>query len=199
MRLCLRGGKAEHWEILLGQVQPLIAQTAWRVARAAGPVRPEDVDDIVQETCLKLGATKTERLAGAALESESSAFAYVKVMALNTARDYFDWKRRRPADNETGLAVPLEQLASVTGSNADRQVLLKQIDSALNADDRERTIFWLYYRQGFTAKEIAQIPEVGLSAKGVESLLYRLTNAVRQWAGERRGGAEKGKTAAEAL
>ena len=43
--------------------------------------------------------------------------------------------------------------------------------------ERDRAIFWLYYRQGLTAEEIAGLPAVTLSAKGVESVLRR----VAQW------------------
>jgi len=45
---------------------------------------------------------------------------------------------------------------------------------------RDRTIFWLYYRQGLTAKEIGALPSIGLSLKGVESTLHRLTQLVRE-------------------
>ena len=44
---------------------------------------------------------------------------------------------------------------------------------------RDRTAFWLYYRQGFTAKEIAGMPAMNLTVKGVESLLFRLTAVLR--------------------
>jgi RNA polymerase sigma-70 factor, ECF subfamily len=45
--------------------------------------------------------------------------------------------------------------------------------------ERDRIVFWLYYRQGYTAGEIAGLPAVALTVKGVESLLYRLTAALR--------------------
>ena len=40
-------------------------------------------------------------------------------------------------------------------------------------------LFWLYYRQGFTAEEIAALPAAGLSAKGVESALRRIAGWLR--------------------
>jgi RNA polymerase sigma-70 factor, ECF subfamily len=49
----------------------------------------------------------------------------------------------------------------------------------LETKDRDRTIFWLYYRQGMTAKEITGLPGIGLSLKGVESALHRLVKLVR--------------------
>jgi RNA polymerase sigma-70 factor, ECF subfamily len=40
-------------------------------------------------------------------------------------------------------------------------------------------IFWLYYRDGLTARAIAQLPGIRLSVKGVESTIHRLTRRVR--------------------
>jgi len=36
---------------------------------------------------------------------------------------------------------------------------------------RDCAIFWLYYRQGLTAKAIAQLPDIGLTVKGVEKYI----------------------------
>ncbi|HEU4434467.1 MAG TPA: hypothetical protein VFR51_13875, partial [Pyrinomonadaceae bacterium] len=68
----------------------------------------------------------------------------------------------------------------------EREILLREIDAHLNASlsggtaDRDRTIFWLYYRQGFTTKAIALLPAIGLTIKGVESTIFRLTKLVRR-------------------
>jgi hypothetical protein len=40
-------------------------------------------------------------------------------------------------------------------------------------------VFWLYYGLGFKGVEIARIPDIGLTQKGIESLLLRLVRAVR--------------------
>jgi hypothetical protein len=48
------------------------------------------------------------------------------------------------------------------------------------ASDIHRQIFWLHYRQGMTAKEIAGLAYLGLSEKGVESVLFRLVRLVRE-------------------
>ena len=44
---------------------------------------------------------------------------------------------------------------------------------------RDRAIFRLYYRQGFTARSISQLPGNRLNQKGVEAVLYRLVRAIR--------------------
>jgi DNA-directed RNA polymerase specialized sigma24 family protein len=40
-------------------------------------------------------------------------------------------------------------------------------------------LFWLYYRQGLTAEEIASMTGAGLTAKGVESALRRVAKWLR--------------------
>ena len=46
--------------------------------------------------------------------------------------------------------------------------------------DRDVAIFWFFYEQGYTAKEISLLPSVGLTVKGVEAVLFRLTRYVRE-------------------
>jgi hypothetical protein len=41
-------------------------------------------------------------------------------------------------------------------------------------------IFWLYFRQGMSTKEIASLPTVGLGAKGVGSAIERLKHCIRE-------------------
>jgi len=51
--------------------------------------------------------------------------------------------------------------------------------SASDTCQRDQAIFWLYYEQGYTAKEIALLPNMKLSVKGVESTLLRLVKFVK--------------------
>jgi RNA polymerase sigma-70 factor, ECF subfamily len=67
----------------------------------------------------------------------------------------------------------------------DRDLLIQQIDACLLTvasgpnSVRDRRIFWLYYRVGLAASAIAALPTIGLSTKGVESTLLRLTRQIR--------------------
>jgi DNA-directed RNA polymerase specialized sigma24 family protein len=61
-----------------------------------------------------------------------------------------------------------------------KSALMDQLDRKLRAapeviGERDRAFFWLYYLQGFTAEEIAALAASGLTAKGVESALRRVT------------------------
>jgi hypothetical protein len=65
-------------------------------------------------------------------------------------------------------------------------VLLNEINEylerGLTGSDRERDrmIFWFYFRQGMSTKEIASLPTIGLSAKGVGSVIERLKHCLRK-------------------
>ncbi len=131
---------------------------------------------------MKLKSRMNGSIRETAFENEIAAIAYFKMLAANSAKDYF---RSRGAEKR-GIAVTtsvddrLAELISGPSASLDRQVLFTQIDRALDCESTSRTIFWLYYRQGLTVNEIAEIPMFQLKAKGVESLIRRLTLAVKE-------------------
>jgi RNA polymerase sigma-70 factor (ECF subfamily) len=61
----------------------------------------------------------------------------------------------------------------------DQVLLLSQIEACLPENRREQIVFHLYYRQGFTAKEVAAIPALDLTVKGVESMIFRIAQHIR--------------------
>jgi RNA polymerase sigma-70 factor (ECF subfamily) len=85
--------------------------------------------------------------------------------------DISDWTHR-PADHKAASAVELP-------------ALMAQLDGLLRlypktVSERDRTLFWLYYRQGLTAEAISRLPAMKLNVKGVESALLRLTRLLRK-------------------
>jgi RNA polymerase sigma-70 factor (ECF subfamily) len=166
----------------------IIAITASRTARRRGCVSLEVVDDLTQETYLKLCADSARVLCEFDCSHPEAIFGFLKVVTANVANDYF---KRQRADKRGGPqpSEPLEdaeRAAAAAGpASMEWAVLLKEVDACLRAvapeekASRDRMIFWLYYRQGLTAKEIAELPLAGLGVKGVESTLHRLTQLVR--------------------
>jgi RNA polymerase sigma-70 factor (ECF subfamily) len=76
-----------------------------------------------------------------------------------------------------------------------QSALLAELDQKLRSApetiaERDRALFWLYYRQGYTAEEIARLSATGLTAKGVESALRRVTVWLRNEVEHRRPGAQ---------
>jgi RNA polymerase sigma-70 factor, ECF subfamily len=179
---CVCRPTADAWTRLIGRLQPLVAGAVYRVAARHGAAAIEEIDDIVQDVFLKLGAQGANVLSRVPRETDATAIAYLKVVAINAARDHFgiQYSIKRGGKNLVGASSKIEELALVLEREpAEQSILFSQIDAVLEAGQRDRTVFWLYFRQGFTAKEISAIPSLGLSAKGVESLIHRMTAGVR--------------------
>jgi RNA polymerase sigma-70 factor (ECF subfamily) len=83
------------------------------------------------------------------------------------------------------------------GARIEQSTLYAQLDEKLRSapesvGERDRALFWLYYRQGYTAEEIARLSAAGLTAKGVESALRRVTVWLRDQVGNKRPGSQPG-------
>jgi len=179
---CLDSRDVQLWEVLVRRLQPIFARVVYRVVRSTGAAQAGDVDDVVQECFVKLERTRGRTGGGTSgFRCPEAALAYLKVLAANTARDYVRKRsaEKRAAAQTAAIEDRLDEIAGPNESNLDRQVLVRQIDGMLG-NAKQRTIFWLYYRQGFTAKEIAELPDIQLGAKGVESLLRRLALEIRK-------------------
>jgi RNA polymerase sigma-70 factor (ECF subfamily) len=188
---CLQSRDPQLWELLVVRLQPIFARIVYRVIKTLSPtVAPADVDDVIQECFLKLDAAFSGRDdQPAAFFSEQTAVAYVKVLAANVARDYIrkNSAEKRGITKTVSVEDRLYEIAGAHVSDLQRSILIRQIDRYLGDDAKGRTIFWLYYKQGFTAKEISELPAFQLSPKGVESLLRRLTDAVREQLNDQEG------------
>jgi RNA polymerase sigma-70 factor (ECF subfamily) len=177
------------WREFTRRFQPLIAAVILKVVRRFGNASPELVDDLCQETYLKLCKDNCRALRSVATAHESAIFAFLKVIATNTAQDYF----RSVASSKSGSgkalvakSVFLEHgLSRGASSELEREILLEEIDKELKTHahepnfERDYAIFWLHYSQGLTSAQIAALPGVRLTVKGVESTLLRLTRQMR--------------------
>jgi RNA polymerase sigma-70 factor (ECF subfamily) len=162
-----------------------IRSAIWRGLSTSSAEDRAVVDDLVQETCLKICSDRGAALRRLANPSPTGVIAYLRAMAHNVANDFF---RTRMAAKRGGdqIHVTLDDAsrdASIGGPTAvERLLLIDQIQRCLKERHkavRDRAVFWLYFRQGLTAKAIASIGAVGMSQKGVESLLVRILRAIR--------------------
>jgi RNA polymerase sigma-70 factor (ECF subfamily) len=152
--------------------------------------KPALIDDLIQETYLKLCANDFKALRNFTFRHDNAFFGFLKVVAANVVEDYFretDSKKRgsgREDENIDDVKIPGP--ANPRSPNpAELAILIHEIDQCLAKlalepnFARDRAIFWLYYCQGLTAKAISQLPDITLGTKGVESTLLRLTRFVR--------------------
>ena len=189
---CARSADAAEWEQFLGRCVPVASLTAARVARLwTGSASAAIVDDIVQEIFLRLCEQERRILRNFKPRGEDSFLGLLRLVSASVASDYF---RRQYSAKRGGkvATTALDELASpAVAASADdaagmqKAVLLAELDQKLlSAPDvigqRDRAIFWLYYLQGLTAEEIAGLPASGLSAKGIESALRRVTQWLRK-------------------
>jgi RNA polymerase sigma-70 factor (ECF subfamily) len=179
------------WQEFLRRFHRIISLTALRIARRWGETSPQVVDDLAQETYLKLCSGGGRVLREFRSDHPDAIFGFLKVVTASVANDHF---KARSAGKRGGSRAPEAMEGAEAGAVAEppgslsppeRALLLDQVDACLRAvappetRDRDQTIFWLYYRQGLTAKQIADLPSIGLTAKGVESTLHRLAQLVR--------------------
>jgi RNA polymerase sigma-70 factor (ECF subfamily) len=164
-----------------------------RVARQWGETSAQVIDDLIQDTYLKLCADRLRVLQNFKSAHKDAIYGYIKVITANLVHDHFKIARSlKRGGGATAASIdgrePGQMLPTAVSAPAalDRYVLIQEIDARLKVvaagpeSERDRQIFWLYYRVGLTASAIAALPKIGLGAKGVESVLLRLTREVRQ-------------------
>jgi RNA polymerase sigma-70 factor (ECF subfamily) len=191
---CLRTGEELAWIEFVRRFQPLIASVALRVARQWGEPSASVIDDLIQETYLKLcvDLDRVRLLENFKFRHDGAIYGYLKVFTANLAQDHFkaSHAQKRGGFVQTGSldACAVEERGTSKESEVaaiERKILLRQVAACLEAvasgptAKRDCRIFWLYYRVGLPASAIAALPTIGLSTKGVESTLLRLTRQVR--------------------
>jgi RNA polymerase sigma-70 factor (ECF subfamily) len=188
---CALTGEALAWEEFVRRFRGLISITIVRTAGRWGTVSPEVVDELVQETYLKLYADSARLLRTFKPRCPDAVYGYLRVLTANLVHDHFKalHSQKRGGSRTIALEGTLEAIPDrfSRASNEqgfERNVLLREIDSCLRSlisvsSDRDRRIFWLYYRAGLTASAIAELPSISLTTKGVESTIFRLTREVR--------------------
>jgi RNA polymerase sigma-70 factor, ECF subfamily len=204
VRACAEAGNSEAWAEFACRFRKFIAYVVLRIARKYGETSGAIVDDLIQDTYLKVCSDNCRLLRDFEPQHPDAFYGLLKVTAVNVAHDYF--RARRSAKRGSGISeCDLADVDTfVPHSNSagqaciEREILLREIDVVLREAaspvvSRDREIFWLYYRQGFTAKGIAMIPSYKLTTKGVESILYRLTRYVRAHLAEREPDTREGR------
>jgi RNA polymerase sigma-70 factor, ECF subfamily len=177
---CVRsGGVDSACEQFFALFRPVLRRIAYRVSSQF--CAREEADDLVQEMSLKFASEGAIVLASVPKESAAS-LAYFSVVAANAARDYFRSRNavKRGFDRTISLDESLAMIMGGTEAGLDRDLLISQIESCMPQDRKSCTVFRLYFRQGFSAKEISAIPALDLSTKGVESLIHRTILHIRE-------------------
>jgi RNA polymerase sigma-70 factor, ECF subfamily len=192
IRACAESRDGAAWDEFVSRFRRPISISIVRTARQWGPVPRHVVDDLVQETYLKLCANRCRLLLDFSTRHPEATLGYIRTIAVNVALDHFKaLHSQKRGSGEVGQlledAAPKALAHNLGGPEAmEREVLFQQISQCLEQcsrgpnQERDCLIFWLYYQQGLTAKAIAALPTVRLTAKGVETAILRLTRLVRE-------------------
>jgi len=189
-KVCASSGEVAEWNELLRRCAPVASIAVARTARIwLGSVTPSIIEEIVQEVFLKLCEQERRILRDFEPRGDDSFLGLVRTVSASVANDYF---RRQYSTKRGGKVVTVaieDGPEAIPGSAAhdamQKTVLFSELDRRMRAaphvvSERDRAVFWFYYRQGLTAEEIAALPAIGLSAKGVESALRRITSWLRK-------------------
>lgn len=191
VRACAGSKDEEAWREFIARFQAVIAAAVLRTARRWGEPSNSQLDDLIQDTYLKLCEDDSRLLRSFQPRCEGSIYGFLKLVAANVVHDRFKsaLAAKRGAAQTEAIVEPLQldpKTADERSFDAVSQRLqLEQVDKILTQvtggkdQERKRRIFWLRHRQGFTASEIAAIPSIGLTTEGVESVLMRLVVMIR--------------------
>jgi RNA polymerase sigma-70 factor, ECF subfamily len=193
---CAELGDGAAWEEFVSRFRIPISLSIKRTACQWGKDPAQFVDDLLQETYLKLCADKCRLLLEFAQQHpEDAVLRYIKTIAINVAHDHFKslHSQKRGAGETDQLLEDFDPAAQSRGFGGPEamecEVFLKQVDGHLqncaagSNQERDCLIFWFYYLQGMSAKAIAALATIKLTAKGVEAVIFRLTRCLREHLG----------------
>jgi RNA polymerase sigma-70 factor (ECF subfamily) len=190
--LCAGARDDEAWEEFVSRVGKAISLTVMRTASLWGEPSRSLVEDLTQVTYLKLWQDGRYLLRDFAIRHPEAILGYIKKTAANATHDYFKHGHSQSSGGDkphvSTSDVDLEAGKGVDGSQEKIAfgIFLNEIDDHLKRSltgpdqERDRMIFWLYFRQGMSTKEIASMPAIGLGTKGVGSVIERLKHCIRE-------------------
>jgi RNA polymerase sigma-70 factor, ECF subfamily len=191
--VCLCAGPRDDdaWEEFVSRVGKSISLTVMRTAALWGEPARSLVEDLVQITYLKLWEDNCRLLRDFAIQHPEAVLGYIKKTAANATHDYFKHGHSqssggdRPHVSTSDVDPEMEKAAHGSEERIAFDVFSGQIDEHLKRgltgpdQERDRMVFWLYFRQGMSTKEIASLPTIRLGAKGVGSVIERLKHCIR--------------------
>ena len=186
VKKCVRSGEEFYWCEFVARFQPVIAGVVVKTVRRYSGRHRALTDDLVQSTYLKLCSNNYRALRSLNEIHENSIYGLLKVVASNVVHDHF--RSAFCGKREMGMSVPLNEdiaagvMRAPYRQDAETGILSWQIEKCLRrnvAGQRDLRVFRLYYGEGFNAREISALAGIGVSTKGVESMLHRLTQLLR--------------------
>jgi RNA polymerase sigma-70 factor, ECF subfamily len=192
--VCLCAGPCdeEAWIEFVSRVGKPLSLIILRTASLWGTPSWVLVEDLTQAIYLKLWQRGRTPLREFAIKRPEAVLGYLKRIAANATHDYFKHSHSQSAGGESwhvstvDIDPEAEDGADGGPDSLALGIFLREIDEHLTHcligpdQERDRMIFWLYFRQGMSTREIACLPGIGLGTKGVGSVIERLKRAIRE-------------------
>jgi RNA polymerase sigma-70 factor (ECF subfamily) len=192
IRACAESNDAAAWGEFVSRFQPPISLSIQRTVCQSGKDPRQFVDDLLQETFLKLCADRCRSLLEFAVLHPDAVRPYIRTIAINVTHDHFkSLQTQKHGSGKTDqLVEDFDHPSLDTGPGGpgamEQEVLLGQIDFQLQHcaagpnQQRDCQIFWFYFLHGMSARAIAGLATIQLTTKGVEAVIFRLARCLRQ-------------------
>jgi DNA-directed RNA polymerase specialized sigma24 family protein len=178
---------SDAWQEFERRMRPVIAAAIFRTLSSKDQRGSELRDEFIQDTFVLLLDEDCRRLRNMKWPHQGAIFRFMQVIACHTVIDHY---RKNGRFSFVDLDEPaiLGQLFQENhfGSTAEVSDLRDRIDKYLLSRaskshyERDRNIFWFFYRWGYTDKEIAALPAINLSRKKVENTRRQLLLEVKR-------------------
>ena len=179
LEYCLETDDPEAWNEFVHRIEPTIAGVIFNTLRRFGQPQPDLVQDLVQQIHIKLFANERKVLRDFRWPHDDAIYGFMKVVARRMVIDYF---------RKTKPDVPLEEAVNTAVDSRfsedlmQRPIQIVEIEQSLDAIEspsRDKDVFWFYFRYGYTAKAISELPAISLTEKKIENILARLIRQVK--------------------
>ena len=174
LQYCLNNVDAA-WIELLARLNPTIRRVVRnRVCLWRSP-DPELIKELTNIAVIKL----FQVLPKFEWQGDGQFFRWVKIVTLNAVED---WIRIQKPEVSMEEALGIED-KKYSEERMRLKLRCDEIEGCLkklNATDTEIDIFWFFFKYGYSAREISEMPDVNLSVRKVEALLARLIRQLRR-------------------
>jgi DNA-directed RNA polymerase specialized sigma24 family protein len=177
---------SDAWKEFERRMRPVIAATVLRTLSSQDRQGTGLHEEFIHDTFVQLLDDDCRRLKNMRWLHERAIFGFMQAIASHTVIDYY--RRKRPTFIDLDDPSILGQLfhESNFGDNAVINDLRVRIDKYLLSRtsksnyQRDRNMFWLFYRWGYTDKQIARLPGINLPMKKIENTRRQLLFEVKR-------------------
>jgi len=124
IRICAQTGQAPAWEEFIRRFSPLISRVVVKTAYRWGKFSPSVLDDLVQETYLKLCTDNCRLLRTFDFRQPEAIYGYLKVVTANVVHDHF--KSARAAKRGSGEVAEDIEIVGISAASSSQPPLSTQ-------------------------------------------------------------------------